>query len=103
MWSQKKTPQAHALTSMLALKARRYLERAWWKLEVTVEEGLRELEELCVMELVHPESGEIVARQVPEPNSRQQQLLDALGLHLPSVGAGSPRPCRRAQKNPTRA
>jgi hypothetical protein len=77
--------QAHALTSMLALKVRRYLERAWWKLEVTVEEGLRELEELCVMELVHPESGEIIARQVPEPNSRQQQLLDALGLHLPSI------------------
>ena len=61
--------QAHALTSMLALKARRYLEQAWWKLEVTVEEGLRELEELCVMELVHPESGEVIARQVPEPNS----------------------------------
>ena len=68
---------------MLALKVRRYLERAWWKLEVTVEEGLRELEELCVMELVHPESGEVIARQVPEPN--QQQLLDALGLHLPSM------------------
>ena len=77
--------QAHALTSMLALKVRRYLERAWWKLEVTVEEGLRELEELCVMELVHPESGEVIARQVPEPNQRQKQLLDALGLHLPSM------------------
>jgi hypothetical protein len=77
--------QAHALTSMLALKVRRYLERAWWKLEVTVEEGLRELEELCVMELVHPESGEVIARQVPEPNQRQQQLLVALGLRLPSM------------------
>ena len=77
--------QAHALTSMLALKVRRCLERAWWKLEVTVEEGLRELEELCVMELVHPESGEVIARQVPEPNQRQQQLLVALGLRLPSM------------------
>ena len=48
-------------------------------------EQLRELEELCVMELVHPQSGELIARQVPEPNSRQQQLLDALGLHLPST------------------
>jgi transposase len=77
--------QAHALTSMLALKVRRYLERAWWKLEVTVEEGLRALEELCVMELVHPESGEVIARQVPQPNQRQEQLLDALGFHLPSM------------------
>jgi len=75
--------QAHALTSMLALKLRRHLERAWWPLEVTVEEGLRQLETLCVIELVHPESGEVVARQVPEPSAPQKQLLDALKLGLP--------------------
>jgi transposase len=77
--------QAHALTCMLALKVRRHLEQAWWKLEVTVEEGLRELDQLCVMELVHPQSGAVVARQVPEPSVRQQQLLEALGLSLPST------------------
>lgn len=77
--------QAHALTSMLALKVRRHLERAWWKLEVTVEEGLRELEQLCVIELVHPQSGEVVARQVPQPSPRQEQLLDALKLVLPET------------------
>ena len=77
--------RSHALTCMLALKVRRHLERAWWKLDVTVEEGLRELEQLCVMELVHPRSGEVVARQVPEPSLRQRQLLDALGLTLPST------------------
>jgi hypothetical protein len=77
--------QAHALTSMLALKVRRHLERAWEKLESTVEEGLRELETLCVIELIHPQSGEVVARQLPEPSSRQKQLLDALGLTLPST------------------
>lgn len=77
--------QAHALTCMLALKVRRHLERAWWKLEVTVEEGVNLLKELCVMELVHPQSGAVVARQVPEPSARQKELLDALGLTLPSV------------------
>lgn len=77
--------QAHALTSMLALKVRRHLERAWWPLEVTVEEGLRELETLCVMELVHPQSGEVIARQVPEPSVRQRQLLKALNLSLPAT------------------
>jgi hypothetical protein len=77
--------QAHALTAMLALKVRRQLEQAWWSLEVTVEEGLRELEQLCVMELVHPGSGKVVARQVPEPNARQQQLLEALKLVLPTT------------------
>jgi transposase len=77
--------QAHALTSMLALKVRRHLERAWWNLEVTVEEGLRELEQLCVIELVHPQSGQVVARQVPEPSLRQKKLLDALNLLLPEM------------------
>jgi hypothetical protein len=76
---------AHALTCMLALKVRRHLERAWWDLEFTVEEGVQELEKLCVMELVHPQSGQVVARQVPEPSARQQQLLAALGLSLPSI------------------
>ena len=61
------------------------MERAWWSLEVTVEEGLRELEKLCVVELVHPQSGEVLARQVPEPSTRQQQLLDALKLKLPAT------------------
>jgi len=77
--------QAHALTAMLALKVRRHLEQAWWPRETTVEEGLRELENLCVVELVHAQSGQVVARQVPEPNPRQQQLLAALKLSLPAT------------------
>ena len=77
--------QAHALTSMLALKIRRHLEQAWWPLEVTVEEGLRELEQLCVQELVHPQSGQVVARRVPDPSARQAQLLTALKLRPPST------------------
>ena len=77
--------QAHALTSMLALKVRRHLEQAWWPLELTVGEGLRELEKLCVMELVHPKSAQVVARQVPDPNALQKQLLEALKLDLPGT------------------
>lgn len=76
--------QAHALTSMMALKVRRHLEQAWWPLELTVEEGLRELEKLCVMELVDSSSGKVVARQVPEPSALQRQLLDALKLTVPT-------------------
>jgi transposase len=77
--------QAHALTAMLALKVRRHLEQAWWSLDLTVEEGLHELEQLCVMELVHARSGKVVARQVPEPSARQQQLLEALKLVVPTT------------------
>ena len=76
--------QAHALTSMMALKVRRHLEQAWWPLELTVEEGLRELEQLCLMELVDSRHGKVVARQVPQPSARQQQLLEALKLTVPA-------------------
>lgn len=81
----KDNTQAHALTSMLGLKIRRHLEQAWWLLEITVEEGLRELEQLCVQELVHPQSGQVVARRVPDPSPRQAQLLNALKLSLPAT------------------
>jgi len=74
---------AHALTSMLALKVRRHLEQAWRRLDITVEEGLRELERLNVMELVATDSKEVVARLLPQPTDLQRQLLDALQLKLP--------------------
>ena len=98
--------QAHALTSMLALKIRRHLEQAWWSLEVTVEEGLRELEQLCVMEMVHPQSGEVVARQVPAPSARQKELLQALKLELPTqvpqatVTVGTRKKINQVRKTP---
>ena len=64
---------------------RRHLERARWQLDLTGEEGLAELATLCVTELVHAESGPVVARQVPEPNARLKPLLEALGLTPPTV------------------
>ena len=100
--------QAHALTAMLALKVRRHLEQAWWPLEVTVEEGLRELETLCVIDLVHASSGQVVARQVPAPSARQQQLLAALKLTLPNtvpeakVKVGTRKKIQNARKTPVK-
>ena len=73
---------AHAVTVMLALKIRRYLELAWWDLNLTVEEGLRALETFCVMEL--GSSGQSQgARFLPRPDHLQRQLLDRLDLRLP--------------------
>lgn len=68
------------------MNGRRQLKRAWWSLEVTVEEGLRELEKRCVLELVHPKSGQVMARQVSRSSARQKQLLDALNLALQATG-----------------
>jgi len=47
---------------------------------VVVEEGLREVENLCVMGLAHGQNGEVVARPVPQPDRLQQELLQALDL-----------------------
>ena len=69
--------RAHAFSAMLALKIRRRLQRAWEPLNLTVEEGLSELEKLCVMELYETNSGQSVSRQLPTPNELQANLLQA--------------------------
>ena len=76
--------RAHALTAMLALKIRRRLEKAWSPLNITVEEGLRELTQWTVMELIEKESKQNVTRHLPEPSEKQAQLLSALKLEIPT-------------------
>ena len=75
--------RAHALSAMLALKIRRRLEAAWAPYNKTVEEGLSELQTLCVMEIYDKESGATVSRELPEPSVSQAQLLSAAGVTLP--------------------
>jgi len=75
--------RAHALTAMLALKIRRHLAQAWSHLDLTVEEGVLELEKLCVMELVDTHSGRVISQLLPEPGEQQKALLAALKLKLP--------------------
>ena len=75
--------RAHALTAMLALKVRRRLQRAWEPFNLTVEEGLRELGNLSIIEIYEKTSGQTVSRQMPEPNIMQAKLLGALTLSLP--------------------
>lgn len=75
--------RAHALTAMLALKIQRRLRSAWEPFNQTVEEGLKELATLCVMELYETRSGHVVTRLMPDPTALQAQLLAALGVELP--------------------
>ena len=75
--------RAHAFTAMLALKIRRHLQQAWEPLNMTVEEGLAELQKLCVMDFYEKESGQSVSRQIPDPNDMQAILLKAAGVELP--------------------
>lgn len=76
--------RAHAFTAMLALKIRRRLASAWEPLNKTVEEGIEELQSLCVMEIYETASGQTVARQIPGPSASQATLLQAAGVSLPT-------------------
>ena len=75
--------RAHAFTAMLALKIRRRLQIAWEPLNQTVEEGLKELTKLCVMEMFETAGGQCISRQLPTANALQAELLKAAGVTLP--------------------
>ena len=72
----------HALTAMLSLKIRRHLYAAWEKEDLTVEEGLRELEALCLLEITEKKTGKS-NEILPEPSSLQKRLLKTAGVALP--------------------
>jgi hypothetical protein len=80
--------RAHALVCLLALRVRQDLEKCWAGLDVTVEEGLRELASLCLEEVVV--KGEVVGCRVPEPRESVKRLLAAAGVTLPAVPSRPP-------------
>ena len=80
--------RAHALVCLLALRVRQDLEQCWAGLDVTVEEGLRELSSLCLEEVVV--KGEVVGCRVPEPRESVKQLLAAAGVTLPAAPSRTP-------------
>ena len=68
---------------MLAYLIRRELSRAWTSLDLTVEEGLHQLQTLCTTE-VQVEGGSSCLR-IPTPDGATRSLLHALKLHLPEA------------------
>lgn len=75
--------RAHALCAMLTLKLRRFLKKAWAQEDITVEEGLSELEKICILQIEDKESGRI-DEIIPEPTPFQAKLLRLAGVKLPS-------------------
>ncbi len=67
---------------MLAYLLRRELERAWDKVDVTMEEGLDSLATLSSVEMGL--AGEIKIEQIPKPKGLCQKLLEALKFTLPT-------------------
>lgn len=78
-----KRTRAHALVVMLAYHIIMELRTRWQALNLTVEEGIEELTQLCSME-VHV-TGKSPYHQIPAPRDLSRQLLEAAQVRLPQV------------------
>jgi len=75
--------RGHAFVVMLGYLVVRELHRGWSSLDVTVQEGLARLTTLCAMEMKVKGQGTYL--RIPTPRKPSQELLKALGIHLPSA------------------
>ncbi len=75
--------RAHALVVMLAYKIVKELAERWKDIDLTVEEGIKELSTLCMTEM-HVK-GKLGCNKIPEPRPSIQKLLDAANVRLPEV------------------
>jgi hypothetical protein len=75
--------RGHVLVVMLAYLIRRYLSQAWTALDITVDEGLHQLQTLCSTE-INIDGGGCCLR-IPTPNPATLPLLKALSIQLPKL------------------
>jgi len=75
--------RAHAFVVMLAYRIVRELARCWQDIDQTVEENLRDLSQLCVMEVGIP--GGFRLQEIPQPRVLSARLLQAAEVVLPAI------------------
>lgn len=75
--------RGHALVVMLAYRMIKELAQYWHALDVTVAEGLKELDAFCVTEIVLANGTRY--HRLPQPRPLSQQLLEAARVKLPPV------------------
>jgi hypothetical protein len=75
--------RGHVLVVMLAYLIRRDLSQAWTALDITVEEGLNQLQMLCSTEISLHGGGSCL--RIPTPSPASLPLLNALHIHLPKL------------------
>lgn len=75
--------RGHVLVLMLAYMIIRELDKAWQHLYFTVEEGLRSLSTLTMLEVSYDE--ERTFQNIPEPRDQNKRMLDALNISLPKI------------------
>jgi transposase len=75
--------RGHALVVMLAYQIVRYLQQAWVDFDLTVEEGLRELSNLCSVEMIVKDRAS--CHRIPTPRLTSAQLLKSLNIEMPEA------------------
>lgn len=75
--------RGHVLVVMLAYLIRRELSQAWTALDVTVEEGLHQLQTLCATEI--SVQGGASCLRIPTPSPTSLSLLQTLHIQLPKL------------------
>jgi hypothetical protein len=92
--------RGHVLVVMLAYLIRRELSRAWTSLDVTVEEGLHQLQTLCATEMKVEGGGSCL--RIPTPGMAATALLKALKICLPKALPHTEAPVVTRKKLPAR-
>jgi hypothetical protein len=92
--------RGHVLVVMLAYLIRRELSRAWTSLDVTVEEGLHQLQTLCATEMKVEGGGSCL--RIPTPGMAATALLKALKIRLPKALPHTEAPVVTRKKLPAR-
>lgn len=82
--------QAHVLTIMLGYLLAYELRRLWRDIEMTVEEGLKDLSELCATQV--DVGADLSVQTIPEPRDSGKRLLAAANVTLPDAI-----PCRNVK------
>jgi transposase len=75
--------RGHAFVVMMAYWIVKELASLWASLDVTVQEGLKELDALCSSEVSIADGG--CFHRIPEPRPLSEQLLASANVQLPSV------------------
>ena len=75
--------RGHVLVVMLAYMIIRELDKAWQHLYLTVEEGLRSLSTITMLEVSFDK--EKTFQEIPEPRDQNKRMLDALNINLPKI------------------
>lgn len=80
---KEKRTEGHVFIVMLAYKIARYLAQCWRDIGVTIEEGIQELDSICLNTIMNAKNGAF--KVIPKPRLLGRKLLEALEIQLPKI------------------